>query len=125
MELTSSVLAGPQSLVSFRGHLQSLRYVGNSDQLLQLYQEVVPGGRIFPRARPSLGLPVLVALVFLRGFLLYRRLMYSHGLRSTWPLWPDGGNAFVLLGDNMGYRSMPDLTKGFGATLDEVFTEGF
>ena len=124
MELTPSVLVGPQSFISFRGHLQSLRYVGNSDQLLQLYQEAVLGGRIFPRTCPGLGLPGLVGLVLRWSLLLCRRLMYPHGLRSTWPSRVDGGNAFALLGDfpfydDMGYRSMPDLAKGFGATLDK------
>jgi len=34
VELAPHVLVRPQPLVSFRGHLQSLRYVGNNDQLL-------------------------------------------------------------------------------------------
>ena len=119
-----SVLARPQSFVCFRGDLQPLRYVGNSDQLLQFYEEAVPGGRILPRTRPSLELPGLVGLLLPRSLLLYHCLMYSHGLRSTWPSRANGGNASALLGDfpfrdDIGYRSTPDLAKGFGATLDE------
>jgi len=84
----------------------------------------VPWGRILPRAHLGLGLPGLVGLLLPWSLLLCRRLMYSHGLRSTWPSRADGGNASALLGDfllcdDMGYRLTPDLAKGFGATPDE------
>ena len=59
----------------------------------------MPGWRILPRARPGLGLPGLLGVLLPRGFLFFRRLMYPHGLRSTWPSRADRDDAIALLHD--------------------------
>ena len=63
VELTPDILVRSQLLVDLCGYLQSLRYVVDSDQVLQFYYEVVPWWHILPCAPPGLGLPGLVGLL--------------------------------------------------------------
>ena len=81
VEFAPSVLVGPHLPVGLRGHLQSCRYVKNSDQLLELYTKIMLRRRVSPRGRSSLWL--LVGLLVSRALLLYGRLVHPHGLRST------------------------------------------
>ena len=128
VELTPGVLVRSQLLVYLREYLQSLRYVGDGDQVLQFYHDVVPWRHILPCASPSLGFSWLIRLLLRWSPLLCRGLMHPQGLRSTQCSWAHGNNARGLLVDfslrgNMSHRSTPYLTESFGAVPDERFTE--
>ena len=129
VELAPDVLVRPQLLVILCGYLQSLRYVGDGDQVLQFYYEVVPWWHILPCAPPNLGLPGLVGLLLRGGPLLRRCLMHPHELKSTWCSRARGNNACALLvdfslRDNMSHRSTPNIAESLGVVPDEGFVEG-
>ena len=76
VELTPGVLVGPKLLVSLGEYLQPLRYVGNNDEVLQLYHEVMPWWHVLPFTPPGLTLSCWVRLLLHGGLLFCHFLMH-------------------------------------------------
>ena len=76
VELTPGVLVGPELLASLGEYLQPLRYVGDSDAVLQLYHEVLPWWHVLPLTPLGLRLSLLIGLLLRGGLLLCRYLMH-------------------------------------------------
>ena len=84
MEFTPSVLVGPHLSIGLRWYLQSCRYVGDGDQLLELHPS-----RACPPRGPFVG--------FLPPLLLCCCLVDSHRLGSGGCPGSDGGQEALLL----------------------------
>ena len=129
VELTPGVLVGPELLVGLGGYLQPLRYVEDSDKVLQFYHEVVPWWHVLPLTPPGLRLPGLIGLLFHGGLLFYRCLMHPYGLRSTWCTRACGNHTRALLVNfpfccNMSHHATPYLFEGLRVVSNKWFTEG-